>query len=367
MKILTVIGARPQFIKAAMVCREIKTRLGLDEIIVHTGQHVDANMSGIFFDELSIPMPDYNLGINGLHHGAMTGRMLESIEVIIKGERPDWILVYGDTNSTLAAALAAVKLQVKVAHVEAGLRSHNFNMPEEINRVITDRISTYLLCPTQIAIDNLIAEGFPFQLRTGLTQKINNVGDVMYDAALYYREQARKRYDLTRWGLAEKTYVLCTLHRQENTDNPERLKQLLESIASIANDFEVVFPLHPRTRNKIWQHGYAYLLNDIHVMEPVPYLIMQRLLMSARVLLTDSGGLQKEAYFHRVPCITLRNETEWLETVSSGCNKLAKSNFSSISEWVNDIDACFPGLFAKNFASCEGASGRIVDALVMYG
>jgi len=328
MKILTVIGARPQFIKAATVSRAIREQNAagqhppIREVIVHTGQHFDANMSDVFFEQLDIPRPDHHLGIASLSHGTMTGRMLEAIESLIQHEHPDWVLVYGDTNSTLAGALAAAKLQVPVAHVEAGLRSHNAAMPEEINRVITDRVSTLLLCPTVTAVENLGREGFPFPTPGRGTQRIEWVGDVMYDAVLHYRDRAKSQVDLDDWAVADKEYVLCTLHRQENTDDPARLSSILAALREIAHELPVVLPLHPRTLGRIEQHGQQQWLQGIRVIDPVPYLEMQRLEMGAKVIITDSGGIQKEAYFHRVPCITLRDETEWIETLNMGWNQL---------------------------------------------
>jgi UDP-GlcNAc3NAcA epimerase len=324
MKILTILGARPQFIKAATVSRAIRGQSGIQEIIVHTGQHFDANMSDVFFDQLDIPRPDHHLGIASLSHGAMSGRMLEGIEGLIQQEQPDWVLVYGDTNSTLAGALAAAKLHVPVAHVEAGLRSHNPNMPEEINRILTDRVSSLLLCPTATAVSNLKQEGFPYPAPNPnkTMQRIDNVGDVMYDAVLYYRERARQHIRLDAYGLEHQGYALCTLHRQENTNDPARLDAILGTLSAISRELPVVLPLHPRTRAKLQQTGQASALQGLTLLDPVPYLEMQRLQMSARVILTDSGGLQKEAYFHQVPCITLRDETEWVETVQSGWNQL---------------------------------------------
>lgn len=340
MKLLTVIGARPQFIKAASVSRAIRlhneqaesetSRTRIDEVILHTGQHFDKNMSDVFFSQLDIPQPNHNLGIASLGHGAMTGRMLENIEDLLKQHHPDAVMVYGDTNSTLAAALAAVKLHIPVVHVEAGLRSHNPYMPEEINRVLTDRISTLLLCPTEAAIINLRDEGYPFAAIDGVRQRIENVGDVMYDAVLFYREIAQERIKLETWFLQDKGYVLCTLHRQENTDNFERLKSILDSLEKIAEDFSVVLPLHPRTSQQISIMNLQSKLKKIKTIEPLPYLEMQRLQMSARCIITDSGGIQKEAYFHNVPCITLRTETEWMETVDAGANILAGCSYNSI-------------------------------------
>lgn len=342
-KILTILGARPQFIKAAAVSRAIQAREDIEEIIVHTGQHFDANMSEVFFEQLDIPKPHHNLGIASLGHGAMTGRMLEHIEALIQQEQPDWVLVYGDTNSTLAGALAAAKLQVPVAHLEAGLRSHNPAMPEEINRVLTDRISTLLLCPTETAVKNLSHEGFPFPatIKNGCQQKqrIENIGDVMYDAVLYYRERAKEQVSLESFQLQEKAYALYTLHRQENTDNPARLNSILSALRSIAKDMPVVLPLHPRTKAKLAQQNNHDALKGLIILDPVPYLEMQRLQMSAKLILTDSGGMQKEAYFHQVPCITLRDETEWVETVESGWNQLVGANENAIMQAALNAEA----------------------------
>ena len=330
MKIFTVLGARPQFIKAASVSRAIAAYSDIEETIVHTGQHFDANMSDIFFDQLDIPRPRHNLNISSLSHAAMTGRMLEGIEKLIQKEQPDWMLVYGDTNSTLAGALAAAKLQIPLAHVEAGLRSHNPLMPEEINRVLTDRVSSLLLCPTVKALGNLQNEGFPFPAPRGNgareLQRIANIGDVMLDAVLYYRERVKKQINLDTFGLSHQSYALCTLHRQENTDDFSRLNNILGALREIAKDIIVVLPLHPRTKRRVEQASNINALKGIAILDPLPYLEMQRLQMSARIILTDSGGLQKEAYFHKVPCVTLRDETEWVETVEAGWNQLVGAN-----------------------------------------
>lgn len=362
MKILTVIGARPQFIKAATVSRVIKSSgTDLEEIIVHTGQHFDKNMSEVFFDQLDIPKPHFNLGIAGLCHGAMTGRMLEGIESLVKDVQPDWVLVYGDTNSTLAGALAAAKLHIPVAHVEAGLRSNNPAMPEEINRVLTDRVSSLLLCPTVNAMDNLIKEGFPFAATHGAQQQIVNVGDVMYDAVQYYSDVVQERIHLNTWGLRHREYVLCTLHRQENTDNPERLEGILNSLIEIAAEQKVVLPLHPRTRQRIMAQGLEERLNSISVIDPVPYLEMQRLEMSARAILTDSGGMQKEAYFHGVPCITLRDETEWVETVDAGWNIVVGANTDRILEAYRS--AIIPSDHSFDLYGDGNAASKIIYSL----
>jgi UDP-GlcNAc3NAcA epimerase len=361
MKLLTILGARPQFIKAATVSRAIQSRDDIEEIIIHTGQHFDANMSDVFFEQLDIPRPHHNLHIAGLSHGAMTGRMLEGIEALIQQEQPDWVLVYGDTNSTLAGALAAAKLHIPVAHVEAGLRSHNPAMPEEINRVLTDRVSSLLLCPTQTAASNLQQEGFPFLAmgpnRTHAPQRIVNIGDVMYDAVLYYRERVKEQISLDAFGLSHQNYALCTLHRQENTDNPERLNNILSALREIAKDLPLVLPLHPRTKHKIEQQHNADALNGITALEPLPYLEMQRLQMSAKLILTDSGGMQKEAYFHQVPCITLRDETEWVETVEAGWNQLVGANAEQIlSAWRG---AKPPSAQTENLYGDGGAAEKI--------
>ena len=365
MKLLTILGARPQFIKAATVSRVIKLRGDIEEIIVHTGQHFDANMSDVFFEQLDIPRPHHNMQIAGLSHGAMTGRMLEGIETLIHQEQPDWVLIYGDTNSTLAGALAAVKLHVPVAHVEAGLRSHNPAMPEEINRVLIDRVSSLLLCPTQTAVNNLQQEGFPFPAMgtncTHVPQRIANIGDVMYDAVLHYRELAKEQISLDAFGLSHQNYALCTLHRQENTDNPKRLYSILSALREIARDLHLVLPLHPRTKHKIENEDNADALNGITVLDPLPYLEMQRLQMSAKLILTDSGGMQKEAYFHEVPCITLRDETEWVETVKASWNQLAGASAERIlSAWRS---AKTPSGQAANLFGDGSAAEKIVHTL----
>jgi UDP-GlcNAc3NAcA epimerase len=360
MKVLTVLGARPQFIKAATVSRAIKTRDEIKEIIIHTGQHFDTNMSDVFFDQLDIPKPNYNLGISALNHGAMTGRMLEKIEIIIQQEKPNWVLVYGDTNSTLAGALAASKLQVPVAHVEAGLRSHNPSMPEEINRILTDRVSSLLLCPTYNALKNLEQEGFPFSSTSRAKQHIENIGDVMIDALIFYRRQAEKEISLERFRLKEKEYALCTLHRQENTDNPIRLTGILDALRQISKELPIVLPLHPRTKAKLHQQNNYEALNGINLLDPLPYLEMQRLEMGAKLILTDSGGIQKEAYFHQVPCITLRDETEWIETVETGWNHLVGSDSDKIIKAAQSVKS--QNSLQKYLYGDGNASQRVLQA-----
>ena len=327
MKIVTVIGARPQFIKAAVVSRAIAAHKDIKEVIVHTGQHFDANMSDIFFEEMCIPKPDYNLNVNGLGHGAMTGQMLEKIEAVNQKEKPDWVLVYGDTNSTIAGALAAKKLHIKVAHVEAGLRSFNMDMPEEINRILTDRISDILFCPTETAVNNLKKEGYE-----NINCRIIRNGDVMQDAALFYAGRAvRPKADIPE------DFVLCTVHRAENTDDPERLRNIFSALEEISKTCRVVLPLHPRTKGKLSATGYDTNNSHILFIEPVGYLEMVWMLKHCRLVMTDSGGLQKEAYFFDKYCITLRDETEWVELVKYGYNFLAGDDKGKIISLYNHI------------------------------
>lgn len=320
MKVLTIIGARPQFIKAAAVSRAFRKHGSFSEVIVHTGQHFDANMSDIFFDELEIPHPHYNLGIGGGTHGENTGRMIEAIEKVMLEEKPDWTLVYGDTDSTLAGAIAAVKLHIPLVHVEAGLRSFNNRMPEETNRKLTDHVSTLLLVPNLVAVANLEAEGI-----TG--PRVINVGDVMYDAALIFSAKAeRDSRILESLGVAPKQYILATVHRQENTDHPARLSSILQAFAKACQP--VLLPLHPRTRQRIAKQGLEVPAN-VRIIDPVGYLDMVMLEKNASLIATDSGGVQKEAYFHQVPCVTLRDETEWTELVELGWNRLASPGAES--------------------------------------
>lgn len=330
MKLLTVIGARPQFIKAAAVSRQVALRDDITEVIVHTGQHYDANMSDIFFEELSIPRPDHHLGIGGGSHGAMTGRQLEAVETVLLDEKPDWVLVYGDTNSTLAGALAAVKLHIPVAHVEAGLRSYNRRMPEEINRILTDHAADRLFAPTEAAMANLRREGL-HDKRLCLT------GDVMLDASLFYRGRARPPHWFGDLGVEPETFVLATIHRAENTDNLARLRAILEGLA--ACDAPVILPLHPRTRARINDFGLL-IPRNLHVVEPVGYLEMVWLEANCRCVATDSGGVQKEAYFFEKPCVTLREETEWAELVAIGANILVGADANKITQALSD--ARFP-------------------------
>jgi UDP-GlcNAc3NAcA epimerase len=314
LRILTVVGARPQFVKAAAMSRAIAGRDGVSEILVHTGQHFDAQMSQIFFDELGIAPPRVNLGIHGGGHGEMTGRMLVALEQIIIEAKPDLVLVPGDTTSTLAGALAAAKLHVPVAHLEAGLRSFNRRMPEEINRVLTDHVSAVLLCPTETTVANLRREG----IKAG----VHHIGDVMYDATLFAAAAARRSQILDRLGIAGHRYTVATVHRAESTADRTTLNEILAFLRERARECTIVFPIHPRTRKEIEAWGLD--LSGILICDPVGYLDMHRLLRSAVAVFTDSGGLQKEAYFHRVPCVTLRSETEWVETIEAGWNRLWK-------------------------------------------
>ena len=312
-KILTVVGARPQFIKAAALSKAIAMTEGVEEIIVHTGQHFDENMSDIFFKEMGIPQPNYQLNVNGLHHGAMTGLMMEGIDEILLKEIPDVLLVYGDTNSTLAGALAAKKLHIKVAHVEAGLRSFNMQMPEEVNRILTDRISDFLFCPTQTAIENLKKEGYDH-----FGASIENTGDIMLDSLMLFSEFA-EQMALEIKNIANDPFVLCTIHRAENTDNEERLVNIFKALNRIAEEKKIIIPLHPRTKQKL---NNILLHPNIVLTEPLGYFDMLYLIKHCDIVMTDSGGLQKEAFFNRKFCITLRDETEWIELVGANCNTL---------------------------------------------
>ena len=312
-KILSVVGARPQFIKAAAVSRAIRRSSRLSEVMVHTGQHFDEDMSDVFFEQLEIPPPAHRLGVHGGSHGEMTGRMLPAVERVLQEEKPDLVLVYGDTNTTLAGALAAAKLNQSVGHVEAGLRSFNRRMPEEINRVLTDHLSSLLFCPTETAVTNLDAEG--------ITRGVAQVGDVMYDCSLFAAERSRSEDGvLDRFGLGEGQYGVATVHRQESTDDAAKLERILGYLKSESGRRPIVFPVHPRTRQALARNGIN--LEGLIECSPLGYLEMASLVSRAAVVYTDSGGLQKEAYFYRVPCVTLRNETEWVETVQAGWNRL---------------------------------------------
>ena len=358
MNLLTVVGARPQFVKAATLSRAIakhnvaRPGAAVVEKIIHTGQHYDANMSDVFFQELEIPAPAFHLGIGSGPHGAQTGRMLEAIEAVIGDEKPDAVLVYGDTNSTLAAAVAASKLHVPVAHVEAGLRSFNRRMPEEINRVLADHVSTWLFCPTRVAVDNLSREG--------VTKGVENVGDVMYDGMLHYRTMANEGV-LETAGAQRKGYVLATVHRAENTDDAARLAAVMAALGEAAERFgRVVFALHPRTRARLLEQSIA-VPKGVHLIEPAPYLEMIALLANARAVMTDSGGVQKEAFFLEVPCITLRDETEWLEPVECDANRLAGADPRRAA---SALDALAEGRWRPDFSSRPYGAGKAGEAIV---
>jgi UDP-GlcNAc3NAcA epimerase len=357
-KILTIVGARPQFIKAAAVSRVIRDcySSSLEETLVHTGQHFDHNMSEVFFEELGIPAPRHNLSISGGSHGAMTGRMLAGLEEVMLQERPDWVLIYGDTNSTLAGALAAVKLHIPIVHVEAGLRSFNNRMPEEINRIMADRVSTLLLCPTETAVKNLSAEG--------ITKGVSNVGDVMFDVSLHFRELAhQKSHILSTMDLERGNYVLATCHRAENTDDPARLQQIVAGLGAISRSTPIVLPLHPRTRQILDNAGLLETLGDIRVTPPLAFLDMVELERSARAIVTDSGGVQKEAYFFQVPCITMRDETEWTETVALGWNTLVGADATRIA---SAFEALRPGSLDAAPYGNGRAAHKIVDLILAH-
>ena len=323
MKVVTIVGARPQFIKSATVSRIIRQRTDILEIILHTGQHYDNNMSEVFFEELEIPIPDYNLNIGSGNHGEQTGQMLKKIEEVLLKELPDVVLVYGDTNSTLAGALAASKLHIPVAHVEAGLRSFNKKMPEEINRIVTDHISDKLFVPTKTALENLHNEGIDMG-------KIVKVGDVMYDAALFYGKKADSVSNiLHQLRLDAKSFILLTIHRAENTNYKEKLLSIFYALDEIAEFQKIIFPIHPRTKHKLKTFDYNFDKSAINFIDPIGYLDMIMLEKHSKMILTDSGGIQKESYFHKVPCITLREQTEWVELVEKGYNTLVK-DFSQL-------------------------------------
>jgi UDP-GlcNAc3NAcA epimerase len=355
MKIVTVLGARPQFIKASVVSHAISEMKMLKEVVVHTGQHFDENMSDVFFSELGIPKPDFFLKINGGSHGAMTGRMLSEIEGVLINEKPDAVLVYGDTNSTLAGALAAVKLDIPIAHVEAGLRSFNMKMPEEINRILTDRVSRWLFTPTQLAEAHLKQEGYD-------DRNIFPVGDVMYDVALHHGKRVTDNAGLlASLGLKSKNYILTTVHRAENTDHPERLGVIVDALEEISKKMPVVWPLHPRTCAVLQAMGRLETLDRrVLLINPVGYIDMVQLEKFAAVIATDSGGVQKEAFFYKVPCVTLRDETEWVELVDSGWNRLAAPTSAALI--VNAVNSA---LFSSGLDIHPYGSGDAAQKIVL--
>jgi UDP-GlcNAc3NAcA epimerase len=350
-KILTVIGARPQFIKAATISRVIKEQYAdrLQEVIVHTGQHYDANMSDIFFQEMQIPAPTHSLSVGGKSHGAMTGQMLVEIEQLLEKEKPDIVLVYGDTNSTMAGAMAATKLHIPVAHVEAGMRAFNKRIPEEVNRVVTDHISTYFFCTTDEPANNLKAEG--------LTENIHIVGDVMYDAVLFYQKIMQPSDLVKNLG---KDFYLGTIHRQENTDDERNLREIFAAMTELAKDKQVVLPLHPRTRKFIDNYGIE-VPSGIKLLPPVGYFDMLYLLQNCALVLTDSGGLQKEAYYFNKPAVIMRDQTEWTDLVEKGVAKLTGADKTRILTAVNDLQDIKD--FPKNLYGDGKAAEKVVAFL----
>ncbi len=329
-KIVTVLGARPQFIKAAVLSRIIKEMSEIEEIIIHTGQHFDENMSDVFFQEMQIPKPKYNLNVNNLSHGAMTGRMLEEIEKTLVKENPDAVVVYGDTNSTLAGVLAAKKLHIKTVHIEAGLRSFNMKMPEEVNRILTDRISDLLSCPTQTAVNNLKLEGYD-----NLSAIVEKHGDIMKDAVDFYSDfSSEKSSIISNLNLTRSNFVLATIHRQENTNDSKKLNAIFNALDNIYLKKPVILPLHPRTKEKLKEYKVK---TKVKLIDPVGYFDMLELLKNCSLVITDSGGLQKESYFNKKPCVVLREETEWSELVNYGYATLVGSNTKKIIQSFSDF------------------------------
>ncbi|CZE49288.1 non-hydrolyzing UDP-N-acetylglucosamine 2-epimerase [Campylobacter geochelonis] len=357
MKILTILGARPQFIKAGSLSREIAKHSEIQEIIIHTGQHYDENMSDIFFDEMKIPKPDYFLGVGGKSHGEMTGQMMAKIEEITINQNPDYILVYGDTNSTLAGALVATKLHIKLAHVEAGLRSFNMKMPEEINRILTDRISNILFCPTKTAVKNLQNEAFPF-FAGEFKQEICNVGDIMQDGAIFYSNFAKKPS-----FKIDESYLLCTIHRAENTDDISRLSGIITALNQLSQNRQIILPIHPRTK-KILESSNIKIAPNLLIIPPVGYLEMVWLIANSKLILSDSGGLQKEAYFFHKNCIVLRDETEWVELVKSKFNVIGGTNSQNILNLYENFN--FNKDFSVNLYGDGNTAKAIVEKLLAY-
>jgi UDP-GlcNAc3NAcA epimerase len=358
MKIITIIGARPQFIKAAAVSREIRKHPEIQEIIVHTGQHFDKNMSEVFFEELEIPKPDYNLDIHGLSHGAMTGRMLEEIEKILLKENPDYVLVYGDTNSTLAGALAARKQNIKLIHIEAGLRSLDMSVPEEVNRILTDRISSILFCPSDAAINHLKTEGFD-----NFDCKIVRTGDVMYDAAMFYSQKSDEKSNiLEQYNLQKENYILSTIHRAENVDNIESLKQIILAFNRISKEIPIVLPLHPRTKSIMEKNN---IKTEFNIIPPVGYLDMIALLKNCKMVICDSGGLQKEAYMFGKNSLVLLEHTPWEELVINGFTIETSCKEEVIYENYKKSLEATPDYSIKLYGKGQ-ASKEIVDVILNY-
>ena len=362
-KIASIVGARPQFIKAAVVSSNLRVHPNIEETLIHTGQHYSQTMSDIFFDQLDIPKPDLNIGVGKASPATQIGTILVELDRVLRSESFDWVLVYGDTSSTLAGALAAVKAGIPLAHVEAGLRSFNRQMPEEINRLISDHLADLLFTPTETADVNLQNEGIP-------SEKISRVGDVMYDSVLYYREKARTGSRILKTlGLSPKGYLLCTVHRAENTDNSQNLKAILQGLERASREIEVIIPLHPRTRAAIDELHVSSGLSTLRIIDPVSYLDMLQLEANARVIATDSGGVQKEAFFLGVPCIILRRETEWVELVHEGWSRLANPNdaeavFRAIMRAMSEPP---PGSFNTSLYGDGHAAEKIRDVLLKAG
>jgi len=358
MKILTIIGARPHFIKAVSFSRYLKSSPDIQEIILHTGQHYDNNMNDNFFSELDIPRPDYNLGVGSNTHARQTAKMMIGIEDIALKEKPDFILIYGDTNSTIAGAIVGAKLHIPVVHVEAGLRSYDREMPEEINRIVSDAVSTILFCPTQIAVNNL--------KREGIIKGVYNVGDIMFETYLYYKDKAQKTSTiLNKLNLKPKEFILCTIHRASNTDNIENLKNIFIGLTN--SEEKIILPLHPRTTKKINQNESLkkYIGQNIRIINPIGYLDMVCLEANAKKIVTDSGGVQKEAYFNKIPCITLRENTEWIETIEEGVNKLVGVNPKKIKEAINNFHPKEQN-YSKNLYGDGKTSAKIIKILNQY-
>ena len=379
-RLLNIIGARPQIIKAAAISRAIRTRFAgeVEEHILHTGQHYDANMSEVFFRELGIPEPDYNLHVGSGSHGVQTAKMIEGVEAVLTGQHYDGIIVYGDTNSTLAAAVAASKIYVPVFHVEAGLRSFNMSMPEEINRIVCDQLSSVLFTPTQTGLKNLQAEGFPVgdgaqckaygvrKFADGREQRVVLSGDVMYDNSMYFSAMADMQSNIIeRLGLSYRNFVLATIHRPANTDNPENLKTIFRALNDIAaKGMDVVLPLHPRTKQRLADSGLG-VSGKISVIEPASFFEIIRLEKNAAIVMTDSGGVQKEAFFYGTPCVILRPETEWVEIVEAGAGIIADADYVRIMaayEQLVNKPVTFPALFGDGHAS-EKIIKEILDYL----
>lgn len=356
-KVVTIIGARPQFIKAAVVSRVFATSANIQEIIVHTGQHFDANMSEVFFEEMSIPKPHYNLNINGLGHGAMTGQMMEKIEEVLLQERPDWVLVYGDTNSTLAAAIAAKKLHIRLTHVEAGLRSFDLSIPEEMNRILTDRISDLLFCPTPQSVENLHQEGFAH-----FPCKVVMNGDIMKDAALFYSHRAVKPQE----NLPDH-FVLATIHRAENTDSSENLKNVFAGLEAISLLCPVVIPLHPRTRKKLKEINYDFEHSPLHIIDPVGYLEMVYLLKQCEMVICDSGGLQKEAYFFKKYSLFIfASDSPWVELAEHGFQQRVLPNQQDILSGFRHFSGKDKSDFKIELYGNGNAGEQILAEMITY-